>query len=68
MQYVIAWLKSDSPCWAVSVNEGVTFSRLKSDNYEDSSEAVQEASDKFNVATDKWEVLDDPINDLIDSK
>lgn len=65
--YAIAWLNARPYCWAASL-DGITFVKLKADNDEDSSEAVDEASEKFGIPTNKWQVLDDPINNLIDSK
>jgi hypothetical protein len=62
--YQIAWLNARPYCWAASVNGGKTYELLHANNDEDSSEAVDEAAARFAVATDKWDLLDDPITSL----
>jgi ribosomal protein L16/L10AE len=59
--YQVAWLNARPYCWAASIDGGKSWVKLNSDNDEDSSEAIEEASSKFGVPTNKWELLDDPI-------
>lgn len=60
----IAWYNRRPYCWAASTDGGKTWTKLNSDNDEDSSEPVDEAASKFGIPTDKWEVLDEPILSL----
>ena len=65
MKYQVAWLNVRPFCWGASTDGGSSFVKLRSDNDEDSSEAIEEASRKFGVSTREWELLDDPI--VVDS-
>jgi hypothetical protein len=60
----VAWLNARPYCWAASADSGKTWTILKADNDEDSSQAIDEAACKFGVATGAWELLDEPINAL----
>jgi hypothetical protein len=64
MQYQVAWYNRRPYCWVASVDGGKTWEKLKADNDEDSSEAIEEASKRFGPDTNKWELLDDPILSL----
>lgn len=61
MTHQVAWLNSRPYCWVASIDGGKTWNKLKADNDEDSSEAIDEASTTYCVPTDKWELLDDPV-------
>ncbi len=65
MQYQIAWYNRRPYCWAASIDGGKTWGKLKADNDDDSSEPIEEASKAFGVPTGKWELIDEPILDLI---
>lgn len=62
--FKIAWLNARPYCWAASTDGGQTWHKLEADNDEDSSEAVDEAAERFGMATSKWETLDEPITRL----
>lgn len=63
-KFVVAWLNARPYCWAASVDGGKTYEKLRADNEEDSSEAIDEAAETFGMATNKWVLLDNPINSL----
>lgn len=61
--YQIAWLHV-SPnyyCWAASIDGGKSWNKLNADNGKDSLSALEEASTKYGIAKNKWQLLDDPI-------
>lgn len=62
--FQIAWLNVRPYCWAASTDGGKTYSKLTADNEDDSSEAIDEAAERFGVATNEWDLLDDPIDRL----
>ena len=57
--YQIRWKNARPYCWQASTDGGKTWWDLKADNDEDSSEAINEAADKYGVPTNKWDLLDD---------
>lgn len=59
--YQIAWLNTRPYCWCASTDGGKTWHKLNADNEEDSSEAIEEAAERYDVATNKWDLLDEPI-------
>ena len=62
--YLIVWFNRRPYCWAASVDGGKSYVKLDADNDEDSSEACEEASKKFSVPTNIWDVKDEPILSL----
>ncbi len=59
--FQIAWLNARPYCWCASIDGGKTWTKLKADNDEDSSEPVEEAAIKFGMAPNKWNLLDELI-------
>lgn len=59
MQFQIRWKNASPYCWEASTNSGQTWVNLKSDNDEDSSEAIDEASREFGIRTGEWELMDE---------
>lgn len=57
-KYIISWSKTKSR-WVASTDAGATWQNLRSDNPDDSSEAVDEADLKFGVASHKWDVTEE---------
>jgi len=64
LMFQIAWLNARPYCWVASIDGGKTWQKLKADNDEYSPEAIDEAAKKFGIATNKWDLLDDPINSI----
>ena len=62
--YKVAWLNAWPYCWAASIDAGKTWVKLVADNDEDSSEAIDEASERFSVADNKWDLMEEPIVSL----
>ena len=60
-KFLVAWLNVKPYCWCASTDGGQTWEKLSADNDEDSSEAIDEAAEKYGMATNKWDLLDDPI-------
>jgi hypothetical protein len=65
MKYQIAWLNSRPYCWVASVDEGKTWHKLKADNDEDSSEAIDEAAERWGVSSGKWQLMDEPVHSVV---
>lgn len=64
MMYQVAWYNRRPYCYAASIDGGKTWVKLTADNDEDSSEAIEEAAEKFGVPTNKWELIEEPILSL----
>ncbi len=64
MKFLVAWLNIKPYCWVASTDGGKTWNKLRSDNEDDSSEAIDEAADRFGMATNKWDLLDEPITSI----
>lgn len=62
--FIVAWLNARPYCWVASIDGGKTYTKLKADNNEDSSEAIDEAADTFGVSPNRWDLADNPINSL----
>lgn len=45
-------------CWCASTDNGQTWVRLESDNPDDSSEAIDEASWHYGVSPRNWELVE----------
>ena len=57
--FFVRWLSKRPFCWQASIDGGKTWHNLKSDNDEDSSEAIYEAANRFGMATNKWDIAED---------
>lgn len=57
--FQVRWKNASPYCWQASIDGGKTWTNLKSDNDEDSSEAINEAAEMFGVSTNKWQLIDD---------
>lgn len=62
--FKVAWYNRRPYCWCASTDGGKTYTKLNADNDEDSSEPIEEASKKYNVPTNQWELVDEPILSL----
>ena len=57
--YQIRWKNSRPYCWEATADGGRTWVNLESDNEDDSSEAIDEAAERFGVATNEWDLVED---------
>ena len=57
--FKIRWKNSRPYCWEATTDGGKTWHDLKADNDEDSSEAIDEAAQRFGMATNKWDLEED---------
>lgn len=55
----VRWKNSSPYCWQASTDGGVTWTDLRADNDEDSSEAIDEAAETFGMATNMWDLVEE---------
>lgn len=58
MRCLIRWSKRHRR-WEASLNGGTVWSTLRADNEDDSSEAIYEAAEFFDVPTNEWEIVEE---------
>ncbi len=56
--FQVRWKNASPYCWKASIDGGETWANLKADNDEDSSEAIEEAAERFGIATNKWDLIE----------
>lgn len=55
---LVRWKNSSPYCWQSSIDGGSSWYDLQADNEEDSSEAIDEAAERFGTPTNQWELQD----------
>lgn len=57
--FQVRWKNARPYCWQASIDGGKTWSDLTADDNEDSSEPIEEAAERFGVATNKWDLMEE---------
>jgi hypothetical protein len=63
--FKVAWLNARPYYWIATIDGGKTWQKLNADNDEDSSEAIDEAAERFGIATNKWDLVEEPMNSAL---